>query len=171
MSNFSFSLTHTLTVFLSISSHGLHLSKWLNISFCFALSGTHTHWPNVPFFFLFFFSVSACLTRLSHCPRNGRLTLEALHYFIIPSYIAFFIDPLRPSEQSRKIQGDSGSLCPIPLEGLMLPLGSPFTTIEYEKELMHSIIDQTNPPCMETHFNCQLFKKNSLNPIIDFTYI
>ena len=28
-------------------------------------------------FFLFFFSVSACRTRLSHCPRNGMLTLEA----------------------------------------------------------------------------------------------
>ena len=28
-------------------------------------------------FFLFFFLVSACPTRLSHCPRNGMLALEA----------------------------------------------------------------------------------------------
>ena len=31
-------------------------------------------------FFPFFFSVSACLTPLRHCPRNGILTLEALHH-------------------------------------------------------------------------------------------
>ena len=56
MSHFSFSLTHTLTVFLSISSHGLHLSKWLNISvFLLTLELTHTGriWLSL---FLFFAS-------------------------------------------------------------------------------------------------------------------
>ena len=63
MSFFFFSLSHTLTVFLSISSHGLHLSKWLNISLCFALSGTIllslelTHTGRI------WLSVSALLTR------------------------------------------------------------------------------------------------------------
>ena len=47
ISPFSFSLTHTLTLFLSISSHGLHLSKCLNISLCFALSGTHTQYGQI----------------------------------------------------------------------------------------------------------------------------
>ena len=69
ISPFSFSLTHTLTVFLSISSHELHLSKWLNISLCFALSGTHTHWPNM----------ALCLFCFS--PLQGRMAFASFFSF------------------------------------------------------------------------------------------
>ena len=95
ISHFSFSLTHTLTLFLSISSHGLHFSKWLFV-FC-SLWNSHTIWPNCtlasalcfssahnkaewPLLSFFFcsvsFNVSHTVTRLSHCPRKWQLTLE-----------------------------------------------------------------------------------------------
>ena len=91
MSHFSFSLSHTPTMFLFISSHGLHLSKWLNISLCFALSGTHTHWPNMALcFFCFntpqgriafasffsFFSLQLVSHTCSVFALNQKLTLE-----------------------------------------------------------------------------------------------
>ena len=81
MSHFSFSLTHTLTVFLSISSHGLHLSKWLNISLCFcSLWNSHTlaEYGSLCFFFL-----------LQHSTRpNGLFFL--LFFFFIPHALQHF---------------------------------------------------------------------------------
>ena len=86
---FSFSLSHTLTVFLSIfwTAPPVEALSFL----CFALFGTYTQWPRMALYFssthkaewpLFSFfsslSVLACLTRLSHCPRKWHANFGTL---------------------------------------------------------------------------------------------
>ena len=91
MSPFSFSLSHTLTVFFSISSDCTSQLKLSFSVFCSLWNSHHNGRMALCFCFSFlqgrmtfasFFSFSSTRpTRLMQCPRNGMLTLEALHHF------------------------------------------------------------------------------------------
>ena len=77
-------LFHSLTLSLCFSLFfGLHLQLKLSLFCVFAFFGTHNQWPRKTlgfssahkaewplFSFFSFLPVSACLTRLSHCPRK-----------------------------------------------------------------------------------------------------
>ena len=79
MSPFSFSLSHSLCFSLFFGLHlqlklslfcvllSLELTQWPRMALCFS-SAHRAEWPLFSFFSSM--SVSACLTRLSHCPRK-----------------------------------------------------------------------------------------------------
>ena len=80
-------------------------------------------------------------SKLSSAKNNWEIFGPPLHRenpYIFPSFIAFWISPLRPSEHKSNKYGYKWSPCLKPLDGTIWPLGSPLTLIEKDTELIHS---------------------------------
>ena len=58
---------------------------------------------------------------------------------ISPWHAALLMRPCNPSVHRRNRKGESRSPCQIPLEGCIMPLASPLTSIEYDTDVTLSI--------------------------------